>query len=99
MTEKVEKRVVDEIETALSSIGKLKILRLLMKNPDHAFTRYEIGKKTPINPRDIKNNLQALLEIGWLRELKYGHLQKYSINTDHKIVQRLSNFFRDIDYI
>ena len=99
MTEEIEKRVVDEIETALSSIGKLKILRLLMKSPDHAFTRYEIGKKTPINPRDIKNNLQALLEIGWLTELKYGHLQKYSINLDHNLVQRLLTFFRDIDYL
>jgi len=99
MTEEIEKRVVDEIETALSSIGKLKILRLLMKNPDHAFTRYEIGKKTPINLRDIKNNLQALLEIGWLTELKYGHLQKYSINLDHNLVQRLLTFFRDIDYL
>ena len=99
MKEEIEKRVIDEVEIALSSIGKLKILRLLMKNPDHAFTRYEIGKKIPINPRDIKNNIQALLEIGWLKELKYGHLQKYSINIDHNIVQRLSNFFRDIDYI
>ncbi len=99
MTEETEKRVIDEVETALSSLGKLKILRLLMKNPDHAFTRYEIGKKIPINPRNIKNNVQALFEIGWLTELKYGYLQKYSINMDHNIVQHLSNFFRDIGYI
>jgi len=99
MKEEIEKRVIDEVEIALSSIGKLKILRLLMKNPDHAFTRYEIGKKIPINPRDIKNNIQALLEIGWLKELKYGHLQKYSINIDHNIMQHLSSFFRDIGYI
>jgi hypothetical protein len=99
MTEETEKRVIDEVETALSSLGKLKILRLLMKNPDHAFTRYEIGKKIPINPRNIKNNVQSLFEIGWLTELKYGYLQKYSINMDHNIVQHLSNFFRDIGYI
>jgi Fic family protein len=99
MNEEIEKRVIDEVEIALSSIGKLKILRLLMKNPDHAFTRYEIGKKTPINPRDIKNNIQTLLEIEWLKELNYGHLQKYSINIDHNIVQHLSIFFRDISYI
>jgi len=99
MTEETEKRVIDEVETALSSLGKLKILRLLMKNPDHAFTRYEIGKKIPINPRDIKNNVQALFEIGWLIELKYGNLQKYSINMDHNLVGRLSDFFRDIGYI
>ena len=29
MTEETEKRVIDEVETALSSLGKLKILRLL----------------------------------------------------------------------
>jgi len=99
MTAESEKRVVEEIETALSSLGKLKILRLLMKEPIHAFTRYEIGKKIPLNSRDIKNNLYALFEIGWLKELKYGNLQKYSINMDHNLVKHLSNFFRDIGYI
>lgn len=94
-----EENIVAEVEAGLSSPGKLKILRLLMRNPDHLFTRYEMGKKTPLNQRDIKNIVQTLTEIGWLKEYRYAHLQKYSINMDHTLVKRLYEFFREIGYV
>ncbi len=92
-------KTVEDIEKALSSLGKLRILRILMKTPDHAFTRYEIGKKTPLNQTDIKNNVKVLVEIGWAREFTTQHLQKYSINLDNKVVSQLYDFFKKTRYV
>ena len=92
-------KVAREVEKAISSPGKLKILRLLMKNPNHAFTRYEIGKKIPLSPTDIKNDLNILTEIGWVKDFRYQHIQKYSINIDNELVKQFTDFFRRIRYI
>ena len=89
----------EELEKALTSPGKLKIIRLLMKSPDHAFTRYEIRKKLPLSPTDIKNDLNTLLEIGWIKEYKIQHLQKYSINLNNPITKQFSDFFKQIKYL
>lgn len=91
-------KVAEEVEKALSSLGKLKILRLLMKQPGHAFTRYEIGKKLPLKPSDIKNDLAVLVEAGWVKEFKLQHLQKYSINTDNELTKQFTEFFKRIKY-
>ena len=92
-------KTAEDIENALASLGKLRILRILMKMPNHAFTRYEIGKKTPLNQTDIKNNMKTLVEIGWVKELTTQHLQKYSINLDNEVVSQLCNFFKRIRYV
>ena len=89
----------EDIEKALASLGKLRILRILMKTPDHAFTRYEIGKKTPLNQTDIKNNVKTLVEVGWVKELTTQHLQKYSINLDNEVVSQLYDCFKKIKYV
>ncbi|MEM2094080.1 MAG: ArsR family transcriptional regulator [Candidatus Bathyarchaeia archaeon] len=89
----------DDIEKALASLGKLRIIRLLMREPNHAFTRYEIGKKTPLNSNDIKNNLKTLVEIGWVKEVTTQHLKKYSINLDNEVVSLLYNFFKQVRYV
>jgi len=77
----------------------LRILKLLMKRPDHVFTRYEIKKKTSLSPSDIKSNFKILVEIGWVKEFKFQHIQKYCINLDNKLVKDFSEFFRRIWYI
>ena len=92
-------RVVGEVEKAFSSPGKLKILQLLMKNPDHTFTRYEIRNKIPLNSTDIKRNLTVLVEANWVKEIHLQHLQKYSINLDNELVTQFINLFKKIKYV
>ena len=89
----------EEIEKALTSPGKLKILRLLMMSPNHTFTRYEIRKKLPLSPTDIKSDLNTLIQLDWIKEHKIQHLQKYSINIDKPIVKQFLEFFKTIRYI
>lgn len=90
-------RTIDQIvETGLGSVGKLKILRLLMERPHHAFTRYEIGKTVANDPASIRSDLQTLVQIQWVTEFKVQHLSKYAINLDDEVVKHLAAFFREL---
>ena len=93
------KGVALEVERTIASPGKLKILRLLMKNPTHALTRYEVGKKIALSPVDIKRDITLLVETGWVKEIKIAHLQKYSINLDNELTQEFTDFFKRIGYV
>ncbi len=94
-----DKNVDRTVEKGLGSVGKLKILRLLLERPNHAFTRYEIGKNVSNDPTSIRNDLQALVKIKWVTEFKVQHLSKYSINLNNEIVKRLAHFFRELRHI
>jgi Fe2+ or Zn2+ uptake regulation protein len=92
-----EKDIQERVEKGLGSPGKLKILKLLLRNPDHLFTRYEIGKKIPLRPVDVRNDLKILVDLGWVKELAIQP-RKYSINLEDKVVKELRTFFRNIRY-
>jgi Fe2+ or Zn2+ uptake regulation protein len=94
------RRHVDrEVERGLGSVGKLKILRLLLEKPDHAFTRYAIGQKISNDPASIRSDLNTLVEINWVNEFKVQHLSKYSINLDKDVVRQLAIFFQELRHI
>lgn len=92
-----EKDIQERVEKGLGSPGKLKILKLLLRNPDHLFTRYEIGKKVPLRPVDVRNDLKVLVDLGWVKELAIQP-RKYSINLEDELVKELRTFFRNIRY-
>jgi len=94
------RRHVDrEVERGLGSVGKLKILRLLLERPDQAFTRYAIGQKVSNDPASIRSDLNTLVEINWVNEFKVQHLSKYSINLDKDVVRQLAIFFQELRHI
>jgi hypothetical protein len=95
-----KRRQVDrEVERGLGSVGKLKILRLLLDRPDQAFTRYAIGQKISNDPTSIRSDLKTLVEINWVNEFKVQHLSKYSINLDKDVVRQLAIFFQELRHI
>ena len=55
-----------EVERGLGSVGKLKILRLLIERPDQVFTRYAIGQKVSNDPASIRSDLKTLVELNWV---------------------------------
>ena len=85
-----------EVERGLGSVGKLKILRLLIERPDQVFTRYAIGQKISNDPASIRSDLKTLVELNWVNEFKVQHLSKYSINLDQDVVKQLSVFFQEL---
>ena len=88
-----------DVERGLSGAGKLKILRLLLQRPDDAFTRYAIGKKVPLDPVSIRNDLKTLVQIEWVTNVQVHHLSKYSINLENDVVKQLNEFLTAIRYL
>ena len=85
------------IETGLGSIGKVKIIRALAEESKMA-TVYVLHKKTGLKRDDIKNNLDDLMRIGWVRQAKYASVV-YGLNSDNEYVSRLVQFFRETGYV
>lgn len=94
-----DEKIATEIEQILTSSGKMKILRLLMKFPNHTFTRYEIGKKTPLSQKDIARDLDILVKAKWIIEFQLQYLRKYSINLDNELTHQFFEFFKEIKYV
>jgi hypothetical protein len=85
------------IETGIGSLGKIKILKSLAEESKLA-TIYLLHKKTHLKRDDIKNNLDDLVSIGWVRESKFANVM-YSINTDNRDVTLFVDFLKQVGYI
>lgn len=84
------------IETGLGSIGKIRIIKVLAEESKLA-TVYVLHKKTRLKRDDIKNNLDDLMKIGWVKQSKYANVM-YGLNRENKFVIRLVEFFNDAGY-
>jgi Fic family protein len=97
---KAEKQrdVWEEIEQRLGSVGRLKILRVMLEKPNDAFTKYALEKATKLKPVDARTNIGVLVEIGWVKEYPYQPTT-YKINLDNELVKHISRFFQEIRYL
>jgi RIO-like serine/threonine protein kinase len=85
------------IETGLGSIGKVKIIKALAE--EHKMvTIYLLHKKTHLKREDIKNNLDDLVQLGWVNQRRYANVM-YSINAENPYVSKLIDYFRDVGYV
>ena len=85
------------IETGLGSIGKIKIVKALAEENKMA-TVYLLHKKTGLKRDDIKNNLDDLIKIGWVKQAKYASIT-YGLNSENEQVATVVRFFRDMGYV
>jgi len=84
------------IEAGLGSSGRLKLLRVLSRNPE-GMTKYAI-EQSGLRYGDITANLRVLVEIGWVKELP-TQPRKYRINLDNGIVNALIEFYQKTGYL
>ncbi len=61
-------------------------------------TIYLLHKKTGLKREDIKNNLEDLVRIDWVRQTKYASVM-YGLNAENEYVSALLAFFRQTGYI
>jgi DNA-binding HxlR family transcriptional regulator len=87
---------MSDIEAGIGSIGKIKIIRALAQEGKMA-TIYLLHKKTGLKREDIKNNLDDLVKIGWVRQAKYASVT-YGLS-DNEQITKLVQFFRDVGYV
>jgi DNA-binding IclR family transcriptional regulator len=85
------------VEAGLGSIGKIKIIKALAEESKMT-TIYLLHKKTGLKREDIKNNLDDLVQIGWVRQQKYASVT-YSLNNENEQLAKVVQFFRDVGYL
>lgn len=81
-----------EVETALGSVGRLRVLREMIKKPYEYFTKYGLEKATGLKPVDLRSDLKVLVDLDWVREYAYDP-KTYRINTEHEIVKHVAELF------
>ena len=87
--------VEDEVEKGLGSPVKLRILKVLASG--EALTKYELLKKVPAKPTELRRHLKELLEIGWVEELHYATVRKYRINAEKKALKHIIALFKETE--
>jgi len=88
----------EDVEQGLSSVGKLKILRVMLDKSNEAFTKYALEKATKLKPVDVRTNLKTFVKIGWIKEYPYQP-KTYKINLENDIVKHILKFFQEIKYL
>lgn len=86
-----------EIEAGIGSLGKIKIIKALAEESKLA-TIYLLHKKTHLKREDIKNNLDDLVEIGWVRKSKYANVM-YSLNSENRNASLFVEYLRSVGYL
>jgi len=69
----------EEVEQGLGSVGKLRILRVMLEKSNETFTKYGLEKATKLKPVDVRTNLRTLVRLGWVKEYPYQPVT-YKIN-------------------
>jgi predicted HTH transcriptional regulator len=85
------------VETGLGSIGKVKIIKALAEQ-EKMVTTYTLQKKTHLKREDIKRNLNDLIKIGWVKEIRLANIM-YSLNLEDHYIISLITFFKEVGYI
>ncbi len=93
-----KKLVRTQIEEAIGSKGRLRIVGTLASSPRELYTRYALGRKTGIRQAYIKSDLEKLVRLGWVEELK-SLTKKYRLNTEHPQVEHILEFLKKVGYI
>lgn len=84
------------VEVGIGSLGKVKIIKALAEE-NKMSTVYLLHKKTHLKRQDIKNNLDDLVKIGWVRQIRYARIV-YGINRDNDFVMRFIAYLKDVGY-
>jgi len=71
----------EEVEGALGSVGRVRILRELARSPERSFSKYSLAKATGLKRETPNRNLKRLTEAGWVKEVS-GASARYQINTE-----------------
>lgn len=64
-----------EVEELLGSRGRIRVLQVLAE--DGELNISEVGRRTGMNYTSVERHLEALREMGILREKRYGKIRIY----------------------
>jgi len=90
-----------DIERDLSSVGRLRILKYLARNPrrEASLSEYRLKVLTGLRHPNIRKHLELLVGHGWVEEVEAGSMKKYRLNLDAPYVKRLMGLFEAVNYL
>jgi hypothetical protein len=97
-TERGASYIRDEVDEALGSLGRLRIVAELARDPGRMLTVYAIAVGTHLKRDDVKSNLAHLLAVDWVRKLGFTPV-KYQINLGNATAARFVDFLRETGYL
>jgi DNA-binding transcriptional ArsR family regulator len=80
-------RLAIPIEEILSSKGRIKIIRMLLKNGELNIS--EIVKLTKLNHNSVVQHLDLLKRAGFVYEKDFGRIRIYHIRNENLIVKAM----------
>lgn len=89
----------DEVVVGLGSVQHLKLLRVLAKNPEGNYTKYQLEKETKLGPSPLRAALKRLVKISWIEEETIYKPSLYHLNLKHPPVAFLVEYFQNIGYV
>jgi len=85
----------EDVETGLGSVGRIRILRMMIEKPKEFFTKYALERTTGLKPINVRSDLKVLVDLGWVEEYAYDP-KTYKINIENEAVKIVAEFFRKI---
>tara|TARA_Y100000031_G_scaffold129965_1_gene149369 strand:+ start:26 stop:310 length:285 start_codon:yes stop_codon:yes gene_type:complete len=64
-----------EVEALIGSRGRVRVLRVLSETREMNIS--EVGRRTGMNYTSVERHLEALRELGLLKEKRYGKIRIY----------------------
>jgi DNA-binding transcriptional ArsR family regulator len=85
-----ERRTSIPVEEILSSKGRVKIIKTLLKNSELSIS--EIVKLTRLNHNSVEQHLNLLKHAGLVCEKNFGRIRIYSIRNENLVVKAMRSF-------
>ncbi len=86
------------LEKLFTSKTRVRILGLLIFNPEKQFYLREISRKIKITPIYVKKELKNLKELNLVLESKKGNMSFFQINRKSPIFNELKSIFLKVEY-
>jgi len=86
------------LEKLFTSKTRMRILGMLIFNPDRKFHLRKISREVKITPIYVKKELQNLKELNLILDSKKGNLSLFQINRNSPIFTELKNIFIKTEY-
>jgi len=86
------------LEKLFTSKTRVRILGILISNPDREFHLRELSREVKITPIYVKKELQNLEELNLVLKTKKGNLSLFQINRNSLIFTELKSIFMKTEY-
>jgi predicted nucleotidyltransferase len=92
-------RVHDPLDRLLSTVGKVRVLRVLLRHPNRAWTGRELAGASGVSAPQTISSLRVLEEVGLVQRRVIGRAHEWQLVEENVLVrplERLYSFERDL---